>query len=249
MFFQNLGAYENILEISHRLLPCWVIIKFYQEGFLFSTRLEWTTFFSTILVLFSFRGKKSLILEKIANDLNTTSIEVGKKMKGLRTYWGVVKNGRIGVSGQAAKKAVKWVWYDSLSFLDQRIIRRPTHDEEANQTENDTPGENRPKSSSNIPGENRARFSGKRKKADDQQSRHNDLFEKFIHTVEKDVATPLPQAPPPVETPATEDKHFGMMVTTRLSSIPECNRKDQVKIEILGALLKCTSDIRDMDIN
>ena len=160
-------------------------------------------------------------------------------MKGLRTYWGTVKNSRIGVSGQAAKKAPKWVWYDSLSFLDQRITRRPTHDERTNndQTDNDIPEENRPKSS------------GKRKKADDQQARHNDLFEQFIHTVEKDVAAPLPQAPPAVETPASEDKQFGMMVATRLSTIPECNRKDEVKLEILGALLKCTSDIRGMDIN
>ena len=44
-------------------------------------------------------------------------------------------------------------------------------------------------------------------------------FFRPIHTVENDVATPLPQAPPPVETPAAEDKHFRMMVTTRLGYI------------------------------
>ena len=147
-------------------------------------------------------------------------------MKGLRTYWRDIKNKMIGVSGQAAKKQPQWVWFESLNFLNQYGCSS------SKTTEKNTSDES-------IESSGRPKY-GKRKKPDDQQVRHNDLLEKLVDSVEKEFTPAAPPQPAP-ELP-DEDKQFGAMIATRLSKMPECDQKDQVKLKILQSLMECASD-------
>ena len=62
--------------------------------------------------------RKSFILSQIPEQLNTTVVEVQNKMHGLRTYYGQLRRSLKGPSGSAAKKKIKWAFYDSMNFLD-----------------------------------------------------------------------------------------------------------------------------------
>ena len=64
------------------------------------------------------RGRKSIILSQVAEQLNTTVVEVQNKMHGLRTYYGQLRQSSKGPSGSVAKKKIKWAFYDSMNFLD-----------------------------------------------------------------------------------------------------------------------------------
>ena len=66
------------------------------------------------------RAHKTIILKIIADDLQVTTADVQKKMKGLHSYYLQLKRDNKRKSGDAAKKKIKWAFYESLQFMDEK---------------------------------------------------------------------------------------------------------------------------------
>ena len=184
------------------------------------------------------RGQKSIIIRCISNQLGIPENDVLKKMKSLQTYWQSIKNKLKGKSGDSAKKLKKWVYFENLDFLNRHMASSST-------VGNLDPATTSSHSTGDVDNisDSSVKITGRRKR-EDQQEKHNRLLERAVASFEKGSETAY-VAPTPAPPHPDEDQQFGDLITTKMRKIPDCDIKEDMKLEILQLINRCARQQRD----
>ena len=169
------------------------------------------------------RGRKSLVLSQIAEQLSTSVVEVQNKMRGLQTYYGQLRRASKGHSGSAMKKKIRWAFYDSMNFLNagnpepnvcvgniESMVDETTPDPSTT-----------PQAFQRIPAK-------RRRPQENAPSVNTALLERAVNAFEKDSSGSSKSL--------TEDQLFAQMVGVKLAKISEGDDKEDIKLDILTSL-------------
>ena len=174
---------------------------------------------------------RSLLLTQMGDKLNTTSNEVYKKMRGLKTYYQQLCRAQKGKSGDAAKKEPKWPFFESMKFVEFLIAESAGTDSATIDFSTTTPTAFR-----------RQEVKRRKKSAEaTDQSSLTPLIERVVEAFEKD-GNDGSTKEPEVD---NEDTHFAKMICAELSKIADGQRKDDAKMKILLAVHELKRNVRD----
>ena len=165
------------------------------------------------------RQHKNLIYANIAENLETTSEEVQKKIRGLHSYYCQVKRESKGKSGDAAKKKIKWAFFESFKFIDRNPVCTMVDSANADFCV--------------VQPEQFRRNPAKQRRSEDT-SQHviNPLMEHVVRAFEKDTSGAEDRQQ------TTEDQLFGEMVAMKLA---DGDDKEDAKLDILTQLSQLQS--------
>jgi len=164
---------------------------------------------------------KSLILEEIAKQLQMSTGEVTKKMKSLQSYYLFKKREAIKANGGATGKPINWPYYNMLRFLGDNV----TPNETLSYIPKDPQGLQTSASKSIIK---------------DRTSKRNDFLtnqSKIMDKANSTLSTPN-SVTIPCQFEKSDDEVFSEMVCKSMAKVPECDGKEELKIEILSLILQ-----------
>ena len=180
------------------------------------------------------KNKKQLALQEIANEMGISDNLVQKKMSSLRTYFGAVhgnykKSITKSGNGRGAVKKPVWPWYEPLLFLKDNISARTT--------------------TSNL---NTYDFSYDAETCDTVKKRRTGNTNNFSHeSFFAEQSDMMKKACKVLETTETSkektkdsDDIFGEMIADSLRKIPECDAKEELKLEMQGLILKTKRSLK-----
>lgn len=180
------------------------------------------------------RQKTLTLLEQNLNEhgISASSKQIAKKLTDLKNYYGaqrrMIESSKASGAGASDVYVSPWKFFDQLHFLNDAFTPRRT---QSNAEETAEPG---PYETGNPPSAKSAR-----KIAESQA----DGFQKIMASA----ATALQQIAsrkPTQQQSGSEDDAFCSLLKAQLAQIPDCNAKDDLKIDIQQKVLQCKRHIQ-----